>query len=76
MHTPLHQAPFLLSSHSSVFPSGTIVLTCVCVVAQAEAMAARYHERLSAEQKAREAAASELVAGLDLDNLSTEELVA
>jgi hypothetical protein len=43
---------------------------------QADAMAARYHERLSAEQKAREAAASELVAGLDLDNLSTEELVA
>jgi len=42
----------------------------------ADAMAARYHERLNAEQKAREEAATELVAGLDLDNLSTEELVA
>lgn len=46
------------------------------VKANAAATVARYHERLQAEQQARDQAASELVAGLDLNALSTEELVA
>lgn len=34
------------------------------VFSQAEATAARYHERLEAERQAREAAAKDIVAGL------------
>jgi len=67
---------FSLSTKSLEPEPGDMVKNPKTVFEQADAMAARYHERLSAEQKAREEAATELVAGLDLDNLSTEELVA
>jgi small subunit ribosomal protein S1 len=67
---------FSLSTKSLEPEPGDMVRNPQAVFDQAEAMAARYHERLNAEQKAREEAATELVAGLDLDNLSTEELVA
>jgi len=65
---------FSLSTKSLEPEPGDMVKNPATVFDNAEAMAARYHERLNAEQKAREEAATELVAGLDLDNLSTEEL--
>ena len=41
------------------------------VFSQAEATAARYHERLEAERQAREAAAKDIVAGLGGAMVST-----
>mmetsp|Transcript_29452 Transcript_29452/g.68598 ORF Transcript_29452/g.68598 Transcript_29452/m.68598 type:complete len:417 (+) Transcript_29452:52-1302(+) len=67
---------FSLSTKTLEAEPGDMVRNPESVKANAEATAARYHERLKAEQQARDQAASELVAGLDLDALSTEELVA
>lgn len=67
---------FSLSTKTLEAEPGDMVRNPEAVKENAEATAARYHERLKAEQQARDQAASELVAGLDLDALSTEELVA
>lgn len=60
---------FSLSTKALEPEPGDMIKDPAGVFAQAEAMAARYHERLQAENKAREEAASELVAGLDLESL-------
>jgi small subunit ribosomal protein S1 len=43
---------------------GDMLKSMETVFAQADATAARYHERLEAERQAREAAAKDIVAGL------------
>lgn len=67
---------FSLSTKTLEAEPGDMLRDPENVKANAEATVARYHERLQAEQQARDQAASELVAGLDLNALSTEELVA
>merc|ERR1712216_478085 len=67
---------FSLSTKTLEAEPGDMLRDPDTVKANAAATVARYHERLQAEQQARDQAASELVAGLDLNALSTEELVA
>lgn len=67
---------FSLSTKTLEAEPGDMLRDPENVKANAAATVARYHERLQAEQQARDQAASELVAGLDLNALSTEELVA
>mmetsp|Transcript_23367 Transcript_23367/g.19604 ORF Transcript_23367/g.19604 Transcript_23367/m.19604 type:complete len:407 (+) Transcript_23367:3-1223(+) len=67
---------FSLSTKTLEAEPGDMLRDPAGVKANAAATVARYHERLQAEQQARDQAASELVAGLDLNALSTEELVA
>lgn len=67
---------FSLSTKTLEAEPGDMLRDPENVKKNAAATVARYHERLQAEQQARDQAASELVAGLDLNALSTEELVA
>ncbi|EKX40024.1 ribosomal protein S1, chloroplastic [Guillardia theta CCMP2712] len=67
---------FSLSTKTLEAEPGDMIRNPEMVKENAEETAKRYHERLQAEQQARDQAASELVAGLDLNALSSEELVA
>jgi len=64
---------FSLSTRTLEGEPGDMIRNPESVKENAEATAAKYHERVKAEQEARDQAASELVAGLDLDALSSEE---